>query len=254
MSQQSQPISESESELELSKFLQLFSPISLHHWEPNIFHPWVFWSESEGCENNSSSPHLATTPMIHQMIKSALSNIEHYLGFIFIALFWAPVTIDRRQLLSTSHQPFAVGHLSKSLAMYRLHSEKYKYNIEQDLIILSGGPAPAFLNCQTSIHKPQGFLLDNDELMSVMVPICFPSQSNCIGVLQFTLDPSECNLPDFVVHTVREIKDAGLDVFYVQHLIPYKFASGAELGDELVLIIERANHRLEYKELRIKER
>ncbi|KAM0024099.1 hypothetical protein Hdeb2414_s0022g00611781 [Helianthus debilis subsp. tardiflorus] len=126
MSQQSQPIPDMS--LGISEFLQLFSPISLHHSEPKSYkNPWVFWSESEGCENNSSSPHLATPPMIHEMIKSALSNTIRY--WCCFAQFWAPVTIDSsRRLLSTSHQPFAVGDLLNSLAKYRLRSDKYKYN------------------------------------------------------------------------------------------------------------------------------
>ncbi|KAJ0805674.1 hypothetical protein HanPI659440_Chr02g0080961 [Helianthus annuus] len=184
--------------LDISEFLQIFSPISLHHREPkSYFNPWVFWSESEGCENNSSSAHLATTPMFHEMIKSVLSNITRY--WFLLGQFWAPVTIDSRRLLSTSHQPFAFSHLYNNFAMYRLHSEKYKYNIdanklhiEPDHMILSGGPATAFLNCRTSIDKPQGFLLElNDKFISVM--------------------------------------KAGLDVFYVQHLIPYKTINGLEV-------------------------
>ncbi|KAM0052333.1 hypothetical protein Hdeb2414_s0007g00247051 [Helianthus debilis subsp. tardiflorus] len=163
--------------------------------------------------------------MIHEKIKS---NTTRY--WCFFAQFWAPVTIDNRRLLSTSDQPFAVRPLSNNLAMYRLHSDKYKYNIDANKlriepghIILSGGPATAFLNCRTSIDKAQEFLLEsNDEFISIMVPICLPFQNNCIGVLQFTLDPSECDLSDFVIHTVEAIQRAGLDVFYVQHLIPYK--------------------------------
>ncbi|MFS7913665.1 hypothetical protein Hanom_Chr02g00144341 [Helianthus anomalus] len=192
--------------LDISEFLQLFSPISLHHGEPKSFpYPWVFWSESDGCENNSWSADLATTPMIHEIIKSALYNITHH-PFLFFGQFWAPVRIDGRRLLSTSNQPFSVRTLYNSLAMYRVRSEKYKYNIdmnnlyiEPEHMILSGGPATAFLNCRTSMDKAQGFPFEsvNDELISVIFPICFPFQSNCIG-------------------------DAGLDVFYVQHLIPYK--------------------------------
>ncbi|KAJ0952123.1 hypothetical protein HanPSC8_Chr02g0068431 [Helianthus annuus] len=204
--------------LDISEFLQIFSPISLHHHhsEPQYGHPRVFWSESEGCENNSSSADLATTPMIHEMIKSALSNTKHYWCF-FLGQFWAPVTIDSRRLLSTSDQPFAVRPLSNNLAMYRLRSEKYKYNIdanklhiEPDHMILSGGPATAFFNCRTSIDKPQEFLLDqlNDEFISVMVPVCLPFQSNCIGVLQFTLslDFSPDRLAHFLFYMVEAIK------------------------------------------------
>ncbi|KAJ0940308.1 putative transcription factor Nin-like family [Helianthus annuus] len=228
-------------ELELSEFLQIFSPISLHHRErKSDKNPWVFWRESEGCENNSSSADLATTPMIHEMIKSALSNTKSYSGFF--VQFWAPVTIDSRRLLSTSDQPFAVMDLSNNFAMRRLHSEKFKYNIdmnklhiEPDHMILSGGPATAFLNCRASIDEPQGFLLEFDgdvDLISVMVPICLPFKSNCIGVLEFIL--GQLDLAEFLFYTVEAIKKAGLDVFYVQHLIPYKTISGLEVTKDKI--------------------
>ncbi|MFS7913704.1 hypothetical protein Hanom_Chr02g00144781 [Helianthus anomalus] len=190
------------SELDLSEFLQIFSPISLHHKKPeDDFYPWVFWNESEGCENNSSSADLATTPMFQDKIKSALSNTRHDWCF-FLGQFWAPVTIDCRRLLSTSHQPFAVRYLSNDFAQYRLRSEMYKYNIdanklhiEPNHMILSGGPAPAFFNCRTSINKLQGFPLElNNKLISFM--------------------------------------RAGLDLFYVQHLIPYKAISGLEVAKD----------------------
>ncbi|KAJ0940306.1 hypothetical protein HanRHA438_Chr02g0081901 [Helianthus annuus] len=220
--------------LDISEFLQLFSPISLHHREPkSYYNPWVFWSESEGCENNSFSPDLATTPMFHEKIKSALSKTRH--DRCFLGQFWAPVTIDSRRLLSNSDQPFAVSHLYNDLAKYRLLSEKYKYNIdmnklhvEPDDMILSGGPAPAFLNCRTSIDKAQGIVLElNDNLVSVMVPICFPFQSNCTGVFEFTLE--NLDLAYFLFCTVEAIKKVGLDVFYVQHLIPYQTINGLEV-------------------------
>ncbi|KAJ0615739.1 putative transcription factor Nin-like family [Helianthus annuus] len=119
-------------ELELSEFLQNFSPISLHYSEPESYkHPWVFWSESEGCENSSSSADLGT-PMIHDMIKSALCNTEPFWGF---AQFWAPITTDGgRRLLSTSGQPFAVYRLRNDFAKYRLYSEKYRYNIDTNAL------------------------------------------------------------------------------------------------------------------------
>ncbi|MFS7913722.1 hypothetical protein Hanom_Chr02g00144981 [Helianthus anomalus] len=215
-------------------FLQNFYPIHLHYRVPNIiYNPWVFWSESEGCDNSSSSADHGT-PMIHDQIKSALSNLHFpiFSASRFFGQFWAPVTIGGRWVLSTSGQPFALRDLCNDFAKDRLFSEKYKYNIDEfdvdpEHMIVSGGPATAFLNCLTSISKLQGFLLDsdNDRLnVSVMVPICFPSQSNCIGVLEFTLDHSQRELASFLFRTVNAIKvpNAGLDVFYVQHLIPYK--------------------------------
>ncbi|KAI7729994.1 hypothetical protein M8C21_029880 [Ambrosia artemisiifolia] len=242
-------------ESKLPGFSQNFSSISLHHKKPeSIGYPWVFWSESEGCENNSTSVDVGTPINIHDKIISALSNM--YLHGLCVGQFWTPVTIGGRRLLSTSAQPFSITPLSKELAKYRLNSEKYKYNIddannkvdiEPDQMIKSGGPAIAFLNRRTSIMtKLQGFLsesdnyyglnfsvmsklpseLDNDDddeglNFSVMIPICLPSQSNCIGVLQFTSVHSIYSLADFINDRVKEIKEVGLDVFYVQHLIPY---------------------------------
>ncbi|KAJ0940324.1 putative transcription factor Nin-like family [Helianthus annuus] len=191
--------------LDISEFLQIFSPISLHHHhsEPQYGHPRVFWSESEGCENNSSSADLATTPMIHEMIKSALSNTKSYSGFF--VQFWAPVTIDSRRLLSTSDQPFAVMDLSNNFAMRRLHSEKFKYNIdmnklhiEPDHMILSGGPATAFLNCRASIDEPQGFLFAESRSGCVLcttaytIPdLMFTILKQTINCLQVTKDEIE---------------------------------------------------------------
>ncbi|KAM0024102.1 putative transcription factor Nin-like family [Helianthus debilis subsp. tardiflorus] len=65
-----------------------------------------------------------------------------------------------------------------------------------------------------------------------MVPIRFPFQSNCIGVLEFNFALAECQLGRFLFNTVEAIKRAGLDSFYVQHLIPYKAISGLEVAKD----------------------
>ncbi|KAI7730001.1 hypothetical protein M8C21_024635, partial [Ambrosia artemisiifolia] len=145
----------SQSELELYEFLQKFSPISLQYREPKFpYHPWIFWSEYEGCDNNSSTADVGT-PRIHDEIKFALSKFFLYWCWNFLGQLWAPVTIGGRRLLSTSAQPFAVSRLFNELAKYRLNSEKYKYNIDDanmphiepdHKMIKSGGPATAFLN------------------------------------------------------------------------------------------------------------
>ncbi|MFS7913679.1 hypothetical protein Hanom_Chr02g00144501 [Helianthus anomalus] len=100
-------------------------------------------------------------PLLPCFMKTALSKTHPW---CFFAQFWAPVTIDSKRLLSTSDQPFVVRPLYNDFAQYRLLSEKYKYNInanklriEPDHMILSGGPATAFLNCRTSIDKAYEF-------------------------------------------------------------------------------------------------
>ncbi|KAJ0605039.1 putative transcription factor Nin-like family [Helianthus annuus] len=117
---------------ELSEFLQFFSPNSLHHWEPKSRrNPWVFWSESEGCENNSSSADLSTL-LIHDKIRYALSNIR--LSWGYFAQFWAPVKLGGRWVLSTSGQPFAVDHPRHEFAEYRLYSAISGLEVTKDEI------------------------------------------------------------------------------------------------------------------------
>ncbi|KAJ0805662.1 putative transcription factor Nin-like family [Helianthus annuus] len=228
---------------ELSEFLQFFSPNSLHHWEPKYRrNPWVFWSESEGCENNSSSADLSTL-LIHDKIRYALSNIR--LSWGYFAQFWAPVKLGGRWVLSTSGQPFAVDHPRHEFAKYRLYSVRYKFNIDldkhdngNDPMIIRGGAGTAFLNCLTNVNKLPDFLpvwWDEEKLnIRVMVPICFPSQGNCLGVLEFTLDESKNWLGVVLLDTVKALKKVGLDVFYVQDLIPYKAISGLELTKDQI--------------------
>ncbi|KAJ0786535.1 hypothetical protein HanOQP8_Chr02g0072351 [Helianthus annuus] len=207
---------------ELSEFLQFFSPNSLHHWEPKYRrNPWVFWSESEGCENNSSSADLSTL-LIHDKIRYALSNIR--LSWGYFAQFWAPVKLGGRWVLSTSGQPFAVDHPRHEFAKYRLYSLRYKFNIDldkhdngNDPMIIRGGAGTAFLNCLTNVNKLPDFLpvwWDEEKLnIRVMVPICFPSQGNCFGVLEFTLDESKNWLGVVLLDTIKALKAiSGLEV------------------------------------------
>ncbi|KAF5818805.1 putative transcription factor Nin-like family [Helianthus annuus] len=227
---------------ELSEFLQFFSPNSLHHWEPKSRrNPWVFWSESEGCENNSSSADLSTL-LIHDKIRYALSNIR--LSWGYFAQFWAPVKLGGRWVLSTSGQPFAVDHPRHEFAEYRLYSVRYKFNIDldkhdngNDPMIIRGGAGTAFLNCLTNVNKLPDFLpvwWDEEKLNTrVMVPICFPSQGNCLGVLEFTLDESKNWLGVVLLDTVKALKKVGLDVFYVQDLIPYAISGLEVTKDEI---------------------
>ncbi|KAM0024092.1 hypothetical protein Hdeb2414_s0022g00611691 [Helianthus debilis subsp. tardiflorus] len=144
----------------------------------------------------------------------------------YICQFWAPVTIGGRRLLSTSNQPFAVGYLSNEFAMYREYSEKYTYN--KDVYNHIGG---AFLNrfsCVNQLHWIPSEV-DTGLNVSVMLPICLGSSSpsTCIGVLELTADATLA--ADVVLDVTFNLKKAGLDVFPVQDLIPYKTINGLKL-------------------------
>ncbi|KAJ0940301.1 putative transcription factor Nin-like family [Helianthus annuus] len=217
---------------ELSGFLEAF-PNHLHYIPPESDGPWAFWSQHE---NNSSSADLMITG-IHQKIISAFSKFVLYPGFL--AQFWAPTTVGGRWVLSTStDQPFAVSHLFKEFAMYRLHSAKYKYNIdvnkldtEPDHMIIRGGPATAFLTRLPYIYQLEWIPTEdcyNRLNSSIMLPICFPSQSrsSCIGVLEFTLDLWSYDLGFLVLDMIKALKKADVNVCNAQKLIPYKTING----------------------------
>lgn len=133
--------------------------------------------------------------MICEKLKSAFSNML-WLNSALICQFWSPVTIDGRWLLSTSGQPFAVNDLSDNLAMYRINSAKYHYNIDVNTLdigsdpkIMSGGPATAFLNRMPYMDDFVGSPLEPyGSTISIMLPICFSSQSSCIGVVECTIN------------------------------------------------------------------
>ncbi|XP_076947318.1 protein NLP7-like [Bidens hawaiensis] len=224
----------------VNKFLEWFSPISLDYKAPEFGNnPWVFWKQNEGSEinnNNSSSAAAAADLEIHDRIISAFSNNCNFFWALAFAQFWAPVTtIGGRQLLSTSGQPFAVLDDSNEMAKYRIYTEKYKYNIdmnykpdieEADHTIISGGPATAFLNrlpyfTQLQWIQAEFFRYRRRLNYSVMLPICFPSQSTCIGVLEFTFHREHFVVGNVVLRTIRALNEAGLDVIPVQDLITY---------------------------------
>ncbi|MFS7913640.1 hypothetical protein Hanom_Chr02g00144071 [Helianthus anomalus] len=77
-------------------------------------------------------------------------------------------------------------------------------------MIVRGGPGIAFLNCLTNVNKLPDFLpvwWDEEKLnIRVMVPICFPSQGNCLGVQEFTLDESKNRLGVVLLDTVKALK------------------------------------------------
>ncbi|KAJ0482811.1 hypothetical protein HanIR_Chr13g0658011 [Helianthus annuus] len=224
----------------LSEFLDSFTT-PLHYKQPESSDKlWIFWKNYEESQNNSS-PDLDDTGRIHEKIISAFSSMVP--GWKFIAQFWAPVTIRGRWVLSTSGQPFAVSDLVKEFAKYKLYSEKYTYHIDVnkididgDPMIIGGGHATAFLMRLPYMNQVEW--IPSAEInwrttrlnFSVILPICFPSQNYCIGVMEFTTDGWRYDLGLFVLDMITAVKKAGLDVFYVQDLIPYKTINGLNLA------------------------
>ncbi|KAD5507431.1 hypothetical protein E3N88_15134 [Mikania micrantha] len=158
--------------------------------------------------------------------------------------FWAPVTINDRRLLSTSGQPFVIPVLNKESAIYRLHSEKYEYDMyvnkleiegEGDLKIRSGGPASAFRNPLSCMN----YLLESERffglMFHIMIPICYPSdQSDCIGVVEITLKHWFYLVGYLVSHVQKEVQKVGLDICKVQQHIPYETINGLKHASEIV--------------------
>ncbi|KAJ0859058.1 putative transcription factor Nin-like family [Helianthus annuus] len=108
--------------------------------------------------------------MIHYKIKSAFSEIFIPWDMSFFGQFWVPVSIGGRRLLSTSGQPFAVGSLSSYFAMYRLYSEKYKYNIDANNLDFEPDHM-IYWNRQTSITI-NGLELAKDHIKEALKVVC----------------------------------------------------------------------------------
>ncbi|XP_076939721.1 uncharacterized protein LOC143608604 [Bidens hawaiensis] len=104
-----------------------------------------------------------------------------------------------------------------------------KAGIEGDHMIISSGPAMAFLNRLPYIYQRED--CDDKEFeLSYFIPICFPSQSSCIGVLELTSRAENVFVSIFISEMIRVVKEAGLDVIHVQDRIPYKTINGLELA------------------------
>ncbi|KAL8256110.1 hypothetical protein R6Q59_031177 [Mikania micrantha] len=200
------------------------TPLHYKEYEDSSF---VFWSENEGSENNSSSGNQLNT--IQHKIKSVFSNIDPYQ--LCIGEFWAPVTINERRLLSTSGQPFYINSLTKEWVMYRLNSEKHQYDIdvnklqiEGDPNIRRGGPATSFLRRLSNLdHLPASESCFGLKIYTTL-PICFPSdQSDCIGVLVLIYkDENDVMWPFLVSDALEALKKVELDICNVQQHIPYE--------------------------------
>ncbi|KAD5508234.1 hypothetical protein E3N88_15937 [Mikania micrantha] len=202
-------------------------------YEKGYFFPsFVFWSENEGSENNSSSANQLNT--IQGKIKSVFSDIVESFK-LCIGEFWAPVTVNERRVLSTSGQPFMISRLTKELVMYRLHSEKHRYNIDvnkpeiegegdPNINIRSGGPATTFLRRLSNVDElPESDSCFDLEIYTTL-PICFPSnQSDCVGVLGLISNfEDDLSWSLLVTRALKALKKVELDICNVQQHIPYE--------------------------------
>ncbi|KAL8256105.1 hypothetical protein R6Q59_031172 [Mikania micrantha] len=245
----SQNDSSLESDLYLDGIEKILSDLlersSTHlHFNKKYGSSFVFWSEKEGYEDDSSSAD-DDTPLntIHEMIKSAFLDVKYH-GDICIGQFWAPVTINDRRLLSTSGQPFVIPILTKESVMHRLHFEKHEYDIdvnkleiegEADPKIRSRGPASAFLSRLSCM----GSLLESETCFGltygIMLPVCFPSdQSECIGVIGIYLKHWYHFMGYLVLHVRKALQKAGLDICKVQQHIPYKAINGLRHAEDKI--------------------
>ncbi|KAI3707127.1 hypothetical protein L6452_25371 [Arctium lappa] len=177
---------------------------------------------------------------IQDKIENAFKNLQGE-GLFWLIQFWAPLKIAGRRILTTSDQPFLLPDEDdiELLKNYRSCCVKYKYNIEVDkveveddptnTIISSGTPATAFLN------RMPGYLLERVDLMSplessafecelscsVVLPVFYPSQGCCVGVVECSTSSPDCLLPAFNVLNF-ELEKAGVKTFDPREHLPYK--------------------------------
>ncbi|PWA67540.1 NIN-like protein [Artemisia annua] len=240
----------------LSDFLETLPTYILHNKPESEGALWVFCSEDEGSQNNSSlGDHDLGTRMIYDKIKSAFSKVSN--SGELIVQFWAPVTSCNGRVLSTSGQPFAVSGFGEGLKEYRGRCMGYECSIDMNdennkvikdeieqhgdrhlVTMISGPPTNAFLSrlpdavLDTKNHH-EGSLMryasDCGLWTSYTLPIGCPSQdySSCIGVVECS-SISSVNLE--IVNTMnRALEQEGLNVFTIQDLIPYNTINGLKL-------------------------
>ncbi|CAH1427632.1 unnamed protein product [Lactuca virosa] len=245
----------------LSTFLETFTA-QLHYSQPvskrGLF---VFWSQNLSSQSNRYSDNRGlvldiTDPWeIQTAIKSAFCKVE-LCCFDGLIQFWAPVETSSRRLLTTYDQPFALKYLDSGLQKYRLFSLKYQYNIDanklevgDDTMIISGAPANAFINHLAEIFldmrvyhgiNPLVRSALECELMSCfLLPICDPSQSRCVGVVECS-----SNKLDDLLEIFKDLNSAlekvGLSTFHGQERMLYKSIVGLKhVTDEVEEALQR---------------
>ncbi|KAJ9555841.1 hypothetical protein OSB04_010455 [Centaurea solstitialis] len=192
-------------------------------------------------------------PQIPELIKEKIGYVFgnlHSNNFPGLVLqFWAPLKISGRRLLTTSDQPFLL-HDSE---IYRSLCVKYMYNIDvnkvededeeepTNTIISSGSVATAFLNQLPELvgnQRVDGMspletcALECGFVCSFVLPVFYPSQSCCVGVIEYA---SSCynHLHKFnLLNSV--LQKVGLKTFDAQEHLPCKTICGLQnVKDEI---------------------
>ncbi|KAL7597559.1 hypothetical protein Lser_V15G22589 [Lactuca serriola] len=244
----------------LSAFLETFTT-QLHYSQPvskrGLF---VFWSQNLSSQSNRYSDNRGlvldiTDPWeIQTAIKSAFCKVE-LCSFDGLIQFWAPVESSSRRLLTTYDQPFALKYLDSGLQKYRLFSLKYQYNIDanklevgDDTTIISGAPANSFVNHLAEVVLDMRVYHGNPlmrsalecELMSCfLLPICDPSQSRCVGVVECSANKLD-DLLEIFNHMNTALQKVGLSTFHGQERMLYKSIVGLKhVTDEIEEALQR---------------
>ncbi|XP_073127530.1 uncharacterized protein [Henckelia pumila] len=187
-----------------SEFKEFFQTVELSclPMEGKHVDDWVCWSmkEKELFENRGNATSII--PQLNQGIE----EIKHLLSEMlsigtfrshFLIQFWAPKMIGKRSFLSTSEQPFALGHLQKGLCWYRKQCIQHLYYIgdgakEDEL----GPPGRVFLNGHPEsspdlrLYSEREFPLRDHVVKTgarkyFALPLFNLLHEKCVGVLEF---------------------------------------------------------------------
>ncbi|KAJ9555791.1 hypothetical protein OSB04_010405 [Centaurea solstitialis] len=187
---------------------------------------------------------LATfSTLVQHKIRRAFANLHKDLDGL--VQFWAPVKIGRRWLLTTSDQPFLLDD-DKDTEIYRFLCLKYKYNIDvinnnnnldvedDPSIISTGAPATAFLNQSPELVRDT-MVYETSPLASfvamcgldrsLVLPVFYPSQSCCVGVVECR-SSVYLSLIDMFDDLNTALQEEGLKLFQPQEHLPYKTICG----------------------------
>ncbi|KAJ9555755.1 hypothetical protein OSB04_010369 [Centaurea solstitialis] len=168
-------------------------------------------------------------PIVQDKIQVAFANQDD--AFIGINQFWAPIESEGRHLLTTKDQPSKLAKLGISLPNhytsldgYRSFSTEYQYNIDDDLQAEKddrndGALVKAFRNqlpellLEFNETSPlEASALVNGLVNSILQPIFYPSQTDCVGVVECATNSARDLLPVFNLLN-DELEKQGLVTF-----------------------------------------
>ncbi|KAJ9555724.1 hypothetical protein OSB04_010338 [Centaurea solstitialis] len=201
--------------------------------------------------------------LVQDKIICAFQNLQVDYLFEGLIQFWAPVSGCGRQLLTTSDQPYALATLYNDVGKYRLCCLKYRYSVdvmnnigvlEEDVGIISDGAAGRAFRNQTPELLPDLKVASPCPLVSpalacglsccVMLPVFYPAQSCCIGVVEC----STCSSVKFL-QVFNQLNSAlekeGLKTFHARDHMPYKVHS---LNLELTNILDMCEYFMPMKQ------